>query len=84
MNGNKENWIPTNQFKVHPHYMERRLFLQQQIVNKVSGQDLAKLVMNNWKEVGSKDSEKGSFFDNIKQLDEISIGYGSELGSVLR
>lgn len=45
----ESSWAPKNLIKMHPHVLERRLYIQKQIANKVNGEDIAKLAMNNWK-----------------------------------
>lgn len=53
--------------------MEKRLFLQKNICDKVTGEDLANLIKNNFKEDGSNANEQGSLFDNINMLEDIDV-----------
>jgi hypothetical protein len=53
--GVESKWVPKNVFKLHPHFIEKRLYLQKQIANKVTSEDLANLAMNKWRDIGKLD-----------------------------
>ena len=43
-------------------------------MNKVNNEDFTKLAMNKWKDLSNRQSDQGSIFDNVRMLDEISVG----------
>ena len=47
-------------------------------MNKVNNEDFARLAINKWKKGSKKSSDKGSIFDNVHLLDDISADCNSE------
>ena len=73
----ESNWVVKNQVKMHPHFMEKRLYIQKSIAEKLNGEDIAKLVLNNMKDDSNLKSRRGSLFDNIDCLDDISVNFSN-------
>jgi len=59
------------------------MYIQQQITNKINNEDLGNLMINQYDGVQSQNNDEGSFFDNVKLLDGISVDF-SKNGSINR
>ena len=77
-------FLHSNLRRNHPHLIEKRMYLQKQIVSKVNNEDFAKLALNKWKDASNRPSEQGSLFANVHLLDDIGSDWDSENNDINR